>query len=54
MTPLCQKLIEPSLLSPSEKTWINDYHAEVWEKTKDYFNDDELTRNWLRRETTPI
>lgn len=54
MTPLCQKLINPSLLSDAEKKWVNDYHTEIWEKTSKYFENDELTRNWLKRETQPI
>ncbi|EEH23295.2 hypothetical protein PABG_05506 [Paracoccidioides brasiliensis Pb03] len=54
MTPLCRKLIDPSLLNDAEKKWINEYHSEVWEKTSGYFAEDELTRNWLKRETQPI
>jgi Xaa-Pro aminopeptidase len=54
MTPLCQNLIDPSLLTAIEKKWVNDYHAEVWEKTSGYFENDELTRNWMKRETQPI
>ena len=54
MAPLCQKLIDHSLLSPADKKWVNDYHAEVWEKTSGYFENDELTRNWLKRETAAI
>jgi Xaa-Pro aminopeptidase len=33
---------------------VNDYHAEVWDKTHHYFNEDELSRKWLERETQPI
>lgn len=51
MTPLCRKLIEPSLLTPAETKWINDYHTEIWDKTSSYFDSDELTKNWLKRET---
>ncbi|PGH03347.1 hypothetical protein AJ80_08707 [Polytolypa hystricis UAMH7299] len=54
MTPLCQKLLDPGLLTPEEKKWINDYHVEVWEKTSALFDNDELTRTWLKRETQPI
>lgn len=54
MTPLCQKLIEPSFLSEAEKKWINNYHAKVWENTSGYFEKDELTRAWLKRETQPL
>ena len=54
MTPLCQKLLEPSLLSPQEKEWVNKYHTKVWDNTSDYFENDELTKNWLKRETAQI
>lgn len=54
MTPLCRKLIEPSLLTAPETKWINDYHTEIWEKTSSYFDSDELTKNWLKRETQPL
>lgn len=26
------KLVEISLLSDAEVNWLNDYHAQVWEK----------------------
>ena len=51
MTPMCRKLIEPSLLTENEKKWLNDYHAEVYDKTHKYFENDELTMKWLKRET---
>ncbi|BDD59494.1 hypothetical protein MAP00_004700 [Monascus purpureus] len=54
MTPIGHNLIEPSLLSDAEIKWLNEYHAEVWEKTHHYFENDELARNWLKRETSPI
>lgn len=54
MTPIGRNLIEPSLLSDSEIQWLNSYHAEVWEKTHHYFENDEISRNWLKRETEPI
>lgn len=54
MCPIGLNLIEPSLLSDSEIKWLNDYHAEVWEKTHKFFENDEITRNWLQRETQPI
>jgi Xaa-Pro aminopeptidase len=53
MTPFCRKLIDINLLTEDEKNWLNDYHAEVFEKTKGYFEKDELTLKWLRRETAP-
>ena len=54
MVPMCRKLIDPSLFTPEEKTWLNEYHREVWEKTHSYFKDDERTTQWLKRETTSI
>lgn len=54
MTPIGRNLIEPSLLSDAELKWVNDYHAEIWDKTHHYFNSDELTQKWLERETKPI
>ncbi|KAI5306705.1 hypothetical protein KEM56_007514 [Ascosphaera pollenicola] len=54
MTPICKNLIEPSLLSGEEKQWLNDYHKEIYEKTSPYFENDEFTLNWLKRETSPL
>ena len=54
MVPMCRKLIDPSILTPTEKAWLNAYHTEVLEKTKGFFTKDALTLKWLERETTPI
>lgn len=53
MTPHCRKLVDMSLLSDDEKAFINDYHKEVFEKTSKFFEKDELTMKWLKRETAP-
>ncbi|GJC95463.1 metallopeptidase family M24 [Colletotrichum higginsianum] len=54
MVPYCQNLIEPSLLTVEEKAWLNAHNADVFQKTKDYFQDDPLTLTWLTRETQPL
>jgi Xaa-Pro aminopeptidase len=54
VVPMCRKLIDPALLDPEEQEWLDKYHAEVWEKTKGYFEGDERTTKWLKRETAPI
>ena len=54
MVPLCRKLIDPTLLTKEEKAFINEYHAEVQSKTKQFFKNDERTLTWLRRETSPL
>jgi Xaa-Pro aminopeptidase len=53
LVPMCRKLVDPSLLTADEKQWLNDYHKEVFEKTKSFFEKDELTMTWLKRETQP-
>jgi len=54
MAPLCKNLTDESLLTPGEKKWLNDYHARVFESTKDFFEEDSLAMKYLKRETTPI
>ncbi|KIX10556.1 uncharacterized protein Z518_01640 [Rhinocladiella mackenziei CBS 650.93] len=54
MVPMCRKLIDPSMLDPKERDWLNAYHKEVWEKTSGFFTKDERTTRWLKRETAPI
>ncbi|TKX22239.1 putative Xaa-Pro aminopeptidase P [Elsinoe australis] len=54
MTPMCRKLIDTSILTPTEIAWLNAYHAEVFEKTKGFFEKDPLTMAWLERETAPF
>lgn len=51
---MCKKLTDPCLLTPAEKTWLNDYHAEVYEKTKGFFEKDSIALQWLERETVAI
>ncbi len=54
MVPMCRKLIDGKLLTQEERTWVNEYHQEVYEKTKGFFQGDERTLSWLERETRPI
>lgn len=54
MVPLCRKLLDVSLLTKRELEWVNNYHREVKEKTKDYFEGDERSLRWLERETSEL
>ncbi|KIV85021.1 hypothetical protein PV11_00759 [Exophiala sideris] len=54
VVPMCRKLIDPALLAPEERQWLNDYHQEVWDKTSGFFKNDDRTTKWLKRETAPI
>jgi len=56
MVPFCRKLIEKSLLTAEEITWVNNYHAKIVaiigpELCKMGLLD---TVKWLRRECTPL
>ncbi|KAL1615570.1 hypothetical protein SLS56_011777 [Neofusicoccum ribis] len=53
LVPMCRKLIDEALLTPAEKQWLNEYHAEVREKTGPFFANDPVTTKWLERETQP-
>src|SRR5579871_2769783 len=32
MVPMDKRLIDPALLDNTERTWVNNYHREVWNK----------------------
>lgn len=54
MTPYCRKLIDTTLLTETEKEWLNGHHREILEKTKGLLKGDELAMAWLKRETQPF
>ncbi|MFC3050521.1 aminopeptidase P family protein [Kordiimonas pumila] len=50
--PIDQNLIDVSMLDDRERTWVNAYHADVYEKLVDIV--DENTKGWLRHATSPL
>ncbi|TFK61424.1 putative Xaa-Pro aminopeptidase P, partial [Pluteus cervinus] len=54
LSPVHKKLIDTSLLTGQEKQWINDYHAETWEKVSPLLKNDPRALEWLKRETSPL
>ncbi|KAG9018813.1 hypothetical protein FRB90_009283 [Tulasnella sp. 427] len=56
MCPKQTKLVDPSLLSPWEVKWLDDYHQEVLEKVKPILEEfkDERAIKWLERECRPL
>lgn len=44
--------IDPKLLNPSDIQWLNDYHAQVYDKLKDRLNPEE--KEWLQQTCAPI
>ncbi len=52
MAPLERHLIDASLLTAEEVKWVNDYHAEVYEKLSGDIDD--YAADWLRDATSPL
>ncbi|KAG0018511.1 hypothetical protein BGZ82_000415 [Podila clonocystis] len=52
--PIQTKLIDRSLLSPSEVGWINRYHAECLEKVLPLLVKDSPGYHWLKREAKSL
>ncbi|GAB2232077.1 hypothetical protein Droror1_Dr00011099 [Drosera rotundifolia] len=50
--PYQRKLMDLSLLSPEEVTWVNSYHSKCREVLAPYLNDTEMA--WLTKATEPI
>lgn len=50
--PIDRRLIEPSLLSPSDRVWLDGYHGEVMRRIGPLL--DEETRAWLAGATAPL
>lgn len=51
--PFCRRLIDITLLSCEERTWINNYHSAVWHDI--YPSLAKPTEiSWLKRETSPL
>ncbi|KAF4972622.1 hypothetical protein FZEAL_9565 [Fusarium zealandicum] len=54
MVPYCRNLIDAKLLTSDEKEWLNEYNADVLDKTQGYFEGDDVTLAWLKRETVRV
>ena len=50
--PIDRRLIEPALLSPSDRAWLDTYHAEVMARIGPLVDD--ATRAWLAAATAPL
>ncbi|MCP5411940.1 MAG: aminopeptidase P family protein [Alphaproteobacteria bacterium] len=53
LAPIDRNLIEPKLLTESERAWLNAYHARV-HATLAHLLDDAQTRAWLEKATQPV
>ena len=52
MAPIDLNLVDPGLLTPEEREWLNRYHADVRENISPLVDD--ATRDWLNRATAAI
>ncbi|XP_056168231.1 aminopeptidase P2-like isoform X2 [Syzygium oleosum] len=50
--PIQTKMVDSALLSSAEINWLNDYHAQVWEKVSPLL--DGSARQWLWDNTRPL
>ena len=50
--PIDLEGVDSEILSSSEKTWLNNYHTEVYEKISPFLNEEE--KLWLKEETRAI
>jgi Xaa-Pro aminopeptidase len=52
LCPVDRHLIERSLLSAEELSWLNKYHQAIFDTLSGYLADDEA--KWLKSATAPI
>jgi Xaa-Pro aminopeptidase len=50
--PIDTHLIDKSLLTQNEITWLNDYHQKVWQALHTFLNDED--KSWLLKATAPV
>ena len=53
LAPLQTKLIDVAQLTEGELAWVNEYHAQVWDKISPRVAD-EGVKAWLRKATVPL
>ena len=52
LVPIDRRLIDPALLSPEERDWLNAYHRRVFNEISPLV--DGATAGWLEKATAPI
>jgi len=54
MCPIHKKLIQTSLLTRDERSWLDAYHLETLEKVSPLLYNESRALEWLKRECSPI
>jgi Xaa-Pro aminopeptidase len=52
LAPIDRRLLEPRLLTPDEREWLDRYHARVYQHLAPQL--DATTRHWLQAATAPL
>ena len=52
LAPFDQRLLEPSLLTPPEAAWIDNYHERVFSELSPLLEEQDAA--WLRQATRPV
>lgn len=52
--PLQQNMMEATLMTETERKWVNAYHMECREKVAPLLADDAASLSWLKRATEPM
>lgn len=53
LCPIQTKLIDPTLMTPEERAWVNEYHDEVLKKLRPRLEGDGRALRWLEKECAP-
>ncbi|KAJ7868631.1 peptidase M24, structural domain-containing protein [Mycena olivaceomarginata] len=54
MCPIQTKLIDKAVFTTEEARWLNEYHAEIFEKVSGLLKNDPRALEWLKRECAAI
>lgn len=52
LCPIDLSPVIPEMLTPEEKTWLNEYHSQVYGKISSYLEDNE--KQWLKQACSPL
>ncbi|WDR03826.1 aminopeptidase P family protein [Devosia algicola] len=52
LVPIDTRLIEPTLLDPAEREWLNAYHQRVWSEIGPRLTGE--VKDWLKSATSPV
>lgn len=52
--PIDKSMIIPEFLTPSEVTWLDEYHEQVWQKLSPRMEDGSSAKEWLWEKTRPL